>query len=1738
MRMITSLFILLFSYAAWSDTPEATLNRTTIPAKGKQDAILNVTRFGRYSITAQSKQGLAIQLVDRMAGPGPVAGTAGSSDGRLDLFLDRGEYKIVVYGHPKGTGSGTLQVHPFLDRNAPRPPLLIDLKMIHDSLNDFEQRSYWIRIERKQAVFFEAAGRNLADLRLWKDGNWLVDASPQTTVTQPKTGQPLLNCVLTTELDPGLYLLIAYGGSSQPWAEESGDHPFHLRSGIRKLGEAGRQRFVMSPFGIDRWLVPGNATYVRIELPEARFASLQVGSYAEPNPVSNGPVQTITKNSVPPAAEIQTSADPKTLQLITVLAAPEQPYVLQQFQLRTEYSFQRDGAHWLSTIHSGNPGDSIDATAIVVRYNNRSIPQSTPFLAKTIEIDASNGWRRRFNLLDPLTLFVQIKSAGKYQLNAEGVEARYRFVPFLLSPPPNYKPADYRSNGSIWNLDPGFYELEVTPVKKGILNLEIRPSGLLDSMLQAIGLESKTERASVRAAVRFESVKLSLDDNYTVFLNQQPEVKAGVILRSLPLDLTEPLFLSLQPNESATLSAKITESGKLTAITETGAHLEMCVAGGSWQTEIALPPGQLVITVRNTGNETAQSSLSFEPTRLLAETPLPALPDTSLTTLPQFKSVNETEAQFFDIKRDGTETFLVAAEKPALYRLETTGLLATNGTFRTRTVANFATEKENGTGRNFLLQQYLREGDYQVSVRTQGQSEGHTGIRLTRSEPLNGGSLADRRPARISLPAGQAVLYEFKIDKPGRYRVRSFGVGTTFRCRLEDSDGWPIEIPNIKADLERDFDPGDYRLMLMPEPVPSRRITLLEHIKDPEQLEGHGPHPIGLDRQTHHVWQESPAKEERIPDVWRFTVPAPLDATITLTGEMQADLLRVGSAGKVAFVPPGRGWKGHLEPGEYQLQVTCLRRNNHAEYMLLIHPDQLVSGLERDVTLPLEIPVSIGKYAMVQISSFGSVDVLARLRDMDGNVIAKSDDRADDWNFEIATAPAPGLYQLQVDAVDGTSGATKIAMKMPEEKLEASLQLPASFEVVPDENIHIYPLQIPLKAEVIAFHTASTETVGTSLDAFIEGRWQTIGTSVSPSAHLEIPVVPGTLCRARLWSVDQRGTPVKFSAVAITPPHVTEQELQRGVTLPSTGIVTITNITAGMFLIGDVSWSTSRHHPLVPSVRGLVSATGDFLWLSGRPNTIVKAVRVVLPAGIETGLALFDEPSTVDIVTPETGPVVAIARSATGQPGIGIVSRQAGSVLVPDRMAVAKKAAATVSMTSDRAAIALWQATYSPDPGETRVIHFGFPEPAVRQLELGPYSSTVQGIVAESLQLPAGWKRLKIALGSSLVAALTDGDNILSIHWQGNEPFEESIDTQGGRVLILHLRDAPDRYSIEALPITDDVIPARITADQPFTSKYSTTGIARFSIPQMQGPSVLHIRGAVKEAVLVSTGGKISRGPDVPLPAAGGTLLLNHGAGFILGWLEPGGIWGSKTATQPINLTPPAIVPLYGKEQAVRIRITDPSLLSVRTTDPVISRLQRTDRDPEVDVHESGCVLDTYVTEGQAFITLRALADDLSGNAEITVTPVTNIVEGLQAAVVLAAGSTRLFSFFVAQAGRVGIGVRSDSDLAEATLMDSSGSVIGKGVVQMPELKTGTYLLAVHAPTDSGPIQIQPALAGVQLPDSRPPEDVIRNYLASSTPVVPGASIQLTSPAAKNYQPEPDQNPDEYDSYEYDGDSE
>src|SRR5262249_41678506 len=151
--------------------------------------------------------------------------------------------------------------------------------------------------------------------------------------------------------------------------------------------------------------------------------------------------------------------------------------------------------------------------------------------------------------------------------------------------------------------------------------------------------------------------------------------------------------------------------------------------------------------------------------------------------------VLETRAPaFLDLENGQMATYQVKADKPGLYAVRSTGLLATAGTLRTRTVPELRKEEQNGVGRNFVVQQYLREGDDQVSVKTLGKSSGHLGLSLDSTQLLDGGDLIPGIPGHVSLPAGQAVVFHVQIKEKGSYTFRALGLGFKFRCRFEDAD--------------------------------------------------------------------------------------------------------------------------------------------------------------------------------------------------------------------------------------------------------------------------------------------------------------------------------------------------------------------------------------------------------------------------------------------------------------------------------------------------------------------------------------------------------------------------------------------------------------------------------------------------------------------------------------------------------------------------------------------------------------------------------------------------------------------------------------------------------------------------------------------------------------------------------------------------------------------------------------
>ncbi len=1892
------------------DLPKITLSASELPASGLQKTLLTVDRFGRYSLRAVNPQGSSIELIDRMAGSLGRAGSAGTESGRLDLFLDRGQYQVRIASSSKGTGKAKVVALSFHEHRQPAgatPPRLVETRLVQESLDDLEQSSYWLQIGERRGVRLEAAGRNLADLRLWRDGSWLEGVEPACQQIQPVVGQPLWRCRLAAILEPGLYLLTAYGGVAQPWSEGADEHPFYLRWGEPRLPDSGRRRYVVSPFGEDHFGLPDNVNFFRLELSEARPVTLASGwlrggsQYDQATGDSSG---AITKESVPPAVEIRTEAKPgddvqapaapdtttegepnpgstaeatpegeaaapapgdaaaganegegqgeaaspepaggdqpaagaeetpapdaadapATAQepsnplgwelMATVTGTPGQAYILQHFEQKNDYYLNLSGSYWVSSVHAGAAVDSVDATVLVT---DRPPTEKERFFASAaIPLDSHTAWSRRFNFQEDLTLFLEVKETGTYRVvtGGTGVQARARVEPFFLEKPKNYEEPAWQSGSSAWTLDAGFYVLSLDPEKKGILTLTLRPAG-------KAGQELAVAPQPVQAAVRFAPIALEHGHRYTVYLDHQPAVTAGLAVRPWPVNLNQPLPVAQKPGEAFEIPFHIDEAGTLRAEPDDGSKLDVSVDGGPWGPEAMVAPGDHRVAVRHERLDTVTYSLWVEPAALLASTPLPPLPDAARNALPKLPVLQPGAPRFLDLDRGQKSAFLLQAAKPGLYAVRSTGLLATAGTLRTRTVPVLRRDAENGVGRNFLVQQYLREGDYQVTVAALGKSRGHSGLTLESTPLADGGELRAGMPGHFTLPAGQAVVFKVVISEAGTYNLRALGLGFKFLCRFEDPDGWPLEKPNQPADLHLNLAAGTYRFVLLPQPVDARALVLLEKKPKPLEFASHGPHPLPLETSVEHVWLEPDAPEgpdgivedaPRPPDLWRFEVPAKVHAAVELTEEMQGTLSRLDGTGagakatEIGFVPPGRAFKGELEPGTYQLVAVCSRRNSRVRYQVTVHTEELVTGLERTMTAPGEIAVAIGKESLAEITSIAPADVRARLSDADGHVVAENDDRPDDWNFLLSERLAPGRYTLRVEPVGTGKTEVRVALRTPAEVEKPAATLPSREDVQLGSDVLLRPLTVSPKADLLLVAARSKDSLGLSVEAFGKDRqdegWRTVGTAIGREPYLAIPLDPvgplgkpaGTAYRLRLWSLDRHETPVRLSAAALPTSRLREGALRRGAALasvpgfdPPLSAGVVETERPGVFRFADpgsgLSGSGVAGRPLAPLTPlgtgegAVISSPGERFWLvrEGKSTATVKAERMVVTASASTAdldgaaagtqLPVPDGTAvTVDLGDAKDGPVLALATSPSGQPGVrvgesGGDSGASGALgTTATAMAVGSRTAVSVSLAPRHPVARVWLASSGSagslgDTGNAGItemrlaqLHFPAPTPEIAaKAAWGVLDGRLDGITARRLDLPAGAKKLRLALGEATVAVLSQGDTVVSTHWQGGAPFEELLDAGGSngaadRLTLLHLRPGADPYTVELLPRAASEETLALVAGAPFERSLDRAGTLRIALPVPSGgaAATLHVRGvdladptARVEGIVLGSDGSVSRGTDLPA-GSGGVVLVKHGPGLLLAWLggpddETAALWPNTEGSRPtpVRVAPPASVPLSGRFAELSLTGSAPRVLHLRTALPLATLLHRPDGSADdVVVHPEGGRLDAFLPAGEARLGLRSLAGaQLSGVAEITETPVTPIGEGLGPEVLLPPGGSRWFSFRVERAGPIGVGAHAGSDVVEIELYDRAGHRLpdpaGKkdgrgnrrgGVIQMPELTPGDYLLALRSPVGAAPVKARPALAGLVLPDTGPPDDVIRKYLeeagaAEAPESVPGS---------------------------------
>ena len=1722
-RTLWLVFVgLALSTSAFAQGELPRLEQTEFDARGKNETLLHISVPGRYSLQVQSDQGTKIEIVDRMAGPFAAAGNAGEQDGRLDLLLDKGTYKIRLRSHEEGVGTLKLAVHPFVEIGSSDRLLSLDAYQIENSsLEDLQQRSFWLHLKKRRTLRLEAIGRNLEDCRLWRDGIWLEDIKPSFSTYDPVNGQPMGYAEFYHDLNPGVYRLTFYGGAGLAWAEDSGAHPFSLRMGSRRLGSSGRQIITLSPFGRDTYVAPKETDFFQISRTDKKATTLAVKRWQDKaSRHGRGDWAVITKESRNPWAVVQTREERKREKWVTVQGNPGDQIVLTYFTKKHEtFSFPKSkGDYWISSLHSAEGRDAIDVTGILSHPK-----QQRPVDSQTLTVGSKTPLvTGKFNLLGDTSLFLKLEDAGTYVIEedeASGARGRYRIEPFMVSRPRNYRSPPFESQGKALELTRGFYKLTIRPDEsKGTLSFILRQKKAEADNFQTI------PPAARKQSLLLPKVAIpQYHGQFTLRLNHRHNVTTGIIMRSLPMDLSEPLPVILNPGQSVPVSISVRQRSTLVIQADKEASFLLTAGERRLNADSILSPGSHKLRLKNSGTETTLFTLQTIPAELPSELTLSDLKD-QLEQPKPFPQLTEQNPLYVDFKRRQKQHFTLIVDEPSLYRLETSGRLATQLTVRTALITQLFTKKQNGIGRNALVQQYLRPGVYQITVQTQGQSRGRAGIHLRRT-PLNvQGDLTVGVVKKAHLEPDVALRYTLTIDEPGLYRLQTLGLGKDFTYRLEDKEEWLLTKPGSGGVLLASFEPGIYHYYSMPSPVESTRITALTRIAEKQERVGKGPHPISFNATIKMMWRE---EEGRPPDIFTTEITAPVDVTINLSGGMEGVIRLHEQTDEGKIITGGSAWKDTLQPGQYEIAVKSATENNLLPYTLRMGTSQLIPGLRQPVDLPADLTVRLGEPGIVDLFSFGPTDVKASLWDETGTrLLAQNDDMPNDWNFRISQRLDAGRYLLKLVPVGRTYDIVHVSMEFREQY------------ALPERGVPPFTVEEDLEEKVLAipFGVDSTSSlVGVTVNTVPLPTGNEVGelgvallrdtrtlyegkANDTEASTFYIPLQAETPYQILLWGLGDFTGEVMLDVVPIKVKPVSVLPEQTELLWPPYAEPIALELT-------DADQSSYRAH----------ESTGAQLQFSSTLERPFEAVADDTPVVMNDGrgwlilnsyertqhltlepFALATEmiktvelgqlPLAFNLENENDGPLLLEVNSIGGQIGAMTYTSesQLGSKFHWGGMGIAPSKTVSAVPRKGKYRVKIWQ---TRETVETEKVHLRAHtlrmEERIQFGQVLSYEGPIKPGSAKAFVLDKSRQTYELLLTGGLVAFVWEGKHTRALV-AAHSNTQEAITVSGGELFIVNRGDEAGLFRIERKREPVETFQA-FDSKQGFEGVFTEAGTVSLLIKEVKDQKELFVTGDAVRSRLFGNDGIIREGERFQAHWAKGILELSYEPGYVKVWeansQEKDLTFMGKKPRRVKGLAD-GLAKLENRSQRWMFDLKHPAYIIADADGSGVTALLADQKILATSVGSSntGRQLRYFLPQGDYQLWTRPLEGTTqTGNIRLLKVLPKPLDAASDSPRLIRPGEIQVFKFNVTVKGKVGVGIRTESDQLDAKLFDSQFKRLASSPVMIQELELGEYLLTVETiPQASAPIQYTPLVLGNTGGRQEIPEEVIGKYLTQT----------------------------------------
>ena len=1140
-------------------------------------------------------------------------------------------------------------------------------------------------------------------------------------------------------------------------------------------------------------------------------------------------------------------------------------------------------------------------------------------------------------------------------------------------------------------------------------------------------------------------------------------------------------------------------------------------------TDSILSPGSHKLRLKNSGTETTLFTLKTIPAELPSELTLSDLKD-QLEQPKPFPQLTEQKPLYVDFKRKQKQHFTLIVEEPSLYRLETSGRLATQLTVRTTLITQLFTEKQNGIGRNALVQQYLRPGVYQITVQTQGQSRGRAGIHLRRT-PLNlQGELTTGSIKKAHLQPDVALRYTLKVDEPGLYQLQTLGLGKDFTYRLEDEEEWLLTKPGSGGVLLATFEPGIYHYYSMPLPVESTRITALTRIAEKQERVGKGPHPISFNETIKMMWRE---EEGRPPDIFTTEITAPVDVTINLSGGMEGVIRLRGQMDEGRMITGGSAWKNTIQSGQYEIAVKSATENNLLPYTLRMGTSQLIPGLRQPVDLPADLTVRLGEPGIVNIFSFGPTDVKASLWDETGTrLLAQNDDMPNDWNFRISQRLEAGRYLLKLVPVGRTYDTVHVSMEFREQHALPERSVPP-FTVEEDleEKVLAIPFRVDNTSSLVGV-TVNTVPLPTGnevgeLDvALLKGTRTLYEGKVNDTAALTfyIPLQAETPYQILLWGVGDFTGEVMLDVVSLEIKPVSVLTEQTELLWPPYAepiALELTDADQSSYWAHEGTGASLQFSSTLDRPFEAVVADTPVVMNDGRGwlilNSYERTQHLTLePFALATGtvktVELGQLPFAFDLENENDDPLLLEVNSIEGQ--IGAMTYTSESQFDSKfhwggtGIASSKTVAAVPSKGKYRAKI--WQTRETTEVEKVHLSTRTFRlEERIQFGQVLSYEGPIKPGSAKTFVLDKSRQTYELLLTGGLVAFVWDGTHTRALV-AAHSNTQESITVSGGELLIVNRGDEAGLFRVERKREPVETVQA-FDSKQGFEGVFAEAGTVSLLIEEVKDQKELFVTGDAVRSRLLGNDGIIRAGEHFQANRTEGILELSYEPGYVKVWeANPQEKDLAFLGKKPRRVKGLADEPakLENRSQRWMFDLKHPAYIIADADGSGVTALLADQKVLATSVGSSnkGRQLRYFLPPGDYQLWTRPLEGTTqAGNIRLLKVFPKPIDTASDTPRLIRPGEIQVFKFNVTVKGKVGVGIRTESDQLDAKLFDSQFKRLASSPVMIQELELGEYLLTVETiPQASGPIQYTPLVLGHSGGRLEIPEEVIGKYLTQT----------------------------------------